>query len=1314
VATSYPDGLDNFTNPTASDTLDSATVPHATQHANANDAIEAIETELGTDPKGSKASVKARLDDVDVQLADLGDTSIATSLPLTSSGTVVGDNLTIGINSSSADTANYVVRRDANGEFVTAAVTIDPTNTPTSAVGKLYWDGGGTVNLGLLGGNVSAALGENLFSYVTNAEATTLAIGEVVYVYGAQGNRISVKRASNSGESTSSKTLGIVAESIATNQSGFVITRGLIEKMTLGSYTEGAPVYLGSTAGTFTSTKPSAPNHLVSLGWVIRANNGNGQIYVNVQNGFELDELHDVSIVSKADGQFLIYDGPTSLWKNQAISATAPITFNAATHTIAASDASTSASGVVQLSDSTSTTSSVLASTPTATKSAYDLANTANTTANAATPTTRTISTTAPIAGGGDLSANRTLSLNIGSSLTTSASNLIVDSTVVPYLTTANTFTAANTLSPATSATALTISPISGASKGISYQAAVNKSATITNAVGNGTTVTYTATNTFVVGETVSITGVNPSAYNLSNQIIVTASSSLFTVTNAATGTYVSGGTAQVFPTATANALEIKDYGGGVKFKVDSYGLMQATRGATISSSANETNLSIGAGSNTTAVTLIVKLGASQTGSLTEWQNSAGTMLTKVNSDGSMYVNSILQVQTTNQGVYLYNASDQTQISVNRNPATAAFNTSSAPAAIMIIRTQSNDSYFQFFTSNANNSYGSERLRITSGGLILINSTSSTLGSGSVASQLGVVAGAATTVGAVIRGAASQTGNLTEWQDSSGGILAKVGSDGQFTIGGSSTATIDAFGNITSRTGGTNYSANISIRTGATFYIGMVVRGVANQTADLQQFQTSAGTVIGGRNALAQIYTGSTSPILVATGGATTAATGDGTTATITTTSAHGLAVGDLVTVAGVTPTGYNSTALVTAVATNTISYLNATTGAQTVAGTVSVPAQSSITPRSVGTVGLVVKALSGQSANAQEWQTSAGSATTFIDSTLRLVTRGITSIGYSAAQTSAQLGINTNGGTARVGIIMQGSSGQTSDLQQWQALSGPTTLSGVNAAGQIYAGTTASVVGSTTTALTSAAYTSATVAVFTYGGTSLVQAGQRVTVAGVTGGTYNGTWTVSAVTATTFTVLGSGFTNVAGSGGTFQLSAVGSFVAGTAAITPLVVQGNASQTASLQQWQFSDGTSTVVMDAIGRTSIGTSNVYGTNQYGRFSARGNGASESYSVDINGSTSATGLLAVARIRSSVATEVTLIVQGFTAQSGDLQSWKNSSGTTLSAITSAGTINFASGNTSATATAGAVTLPALAVGYITMQVAGTTVKVPYYAN
>ena len=64
MATSYPSGLDAFTNPTSTDTLDSVTVPHATQHININDAIEAVQAELGLLPKGAYATVRARLDNV--------------------------------------------------------------------------------------------------------------------------------------------------------------------------------------------------------------------------------------------------------------------------------------------------------------------------------------------------------------------------------------------------------------------------------------------------------------------------------------------------------------------------------------------------------------------------------------------------------------------------------------------------------------------------------------------------------------------------------------------------------------------------------------------------------------------------------------------------------------------------------------------------------------------------------------------------------------------------------------------------------------------------------------------------------------------------------------------------------------------------------------------------------------------------------------------------------------------------------------------------------------------------------------------------
>jgi len=68
---------------------------------------------------------------------------------------------------------------------------------------------------------------------------------------------------------------------------------------------------------------------------------------------------------------------------------------------------------------------------------------------------------------------------------------------------------------------------------------------TITNAVGNGSTVTFTSDNTYSTGYTVDITGVNPSSFNFTNATITASDSSSFTVSSSVTDTYVSGGTAE-------------------------------------------------------------------------------------------------------------------------------------------------------------------------------------------------------------------------------------------------------------------------------------------------------------------------------------------------------------------------------------------------------------------------------------------------------------------------------------------------------------------------------------------------------------------------------------------------------------------------------------------------------------------------------------------------------------------------------------------------------------------------------------------------
>ena len=157
----------------------------------------------------------------------------------------------------------------------------------------------------------------SVVSYVRNAEATTLTTGTVVYLFGAPGDHATVKRADNASDATSSKTVGLVGANIAASENGPVITRGYVDGIDLSvGYSPGDILWLGEN-GAFTKTKPTAPDHLVFVGVVVRATN-NGIVYVATQNGYELDELHDVSISSPNPGDVLTYNG--SLWVSASVS----------------------------------------------------------------------------------------------------------------------------------------------------------------------------------------------------------------------------------------------------------------------------------------------------------------------------------------------------------------------------------------------------------------------------------------------------------------------------------------------------------------------------------------------------------------------------------------------------------------------------------------------------------------------------------------------------------------------------------------------------------------------------------------------------------------------------------------------------------------------------------------------------------------------------------------------------------------------------------------------------------------------------------
>lgn len=192
--------------------------------------------------------------------------------------------------------------------------------------------GSGVTITNTSGGVTIAATGatsvETLVATVTNAEAVPITKGQVVYAFGATGNRMSVKLANNTADATSAKTVGVVSDaSIGAGNTGQITLVGVVDGLNLGTFTDGDTLYLGATPGSVTNVKPYAPNHMVFVGIVERANNGNGELYVRIQNGYELDELHNVQITSTPSaGSVLIYDATNALWKAATLTAGTGIT----------------------------------------------------------------------------------------------------------------------------------------------------------------------------------------------------------------------------------------------------------------------------------------------------------------------------------------------------------------------------------------------------------------------------------------------------------------------------------------------------------------------------------------------------------------------------------------------------------------------------------------------------------------------------------------------------------------------------------------------------------------------------------------------------------------------------------------------------------------------------------------------------------------------------------------------------------------------------------------------------------------------------
>jgi len=138
MATSYPGGLDSYTRPSPTDPLNSPS--HSGVHDNVYDAIEAIETELGTNPSSSFSTVNDRLQvaadkNVSIQLNDgtamtTGDGKAYFRVPSTlNSFDIIGGSLALLGGASSSGTPTVQIARGRQASPSSAHSFVDVFST---------------------------------------------------------------------------------------------------------------------------------------------------------------------------------------------------------------------------------------------------------------------------------------------------------------------------------------------------------------------------------------------------------------------------------------------------------------------------------------------------------------------------------------------------------------------------------------------------------------------------------------------------------------------------------------------------------------------------------------------------------------------------------------------------------------------------------------------------------------------------------------------------------------------------------------------------------------------------------------------------------------------------------------------------------------------------------------------------------------------------------------------------------------------------------------------------------------------------------
>ncbi|TNE61201.1 MAG: hypothetical protein EP341_00860 [Sphingomonadales bacterium] len=183
---------------------------------------------------------------------------------------------------------------------------------------RMQWNNDdGTVDVGL-NDTVTLQIGQEMHYYAKNTSGGTISNGSPVVASGVVGSsgKLTIAPAIGDGTYDTRYYIGVATEDIANNAFGYVSSFGLVRGFDTSAWTDGDLLYVSdTTAGSWTTTAPSAPNWHQSQAIVINASSGgSGSIFSRRSSEHKLTEIQDIDLTGLADGDLIQWDATNNIW----------------------------------------------------------------------------------------------------------------------------------------------------------------------------------------------------------------------------------------------------------------------------------------------------------------------------------------------------------------------------------------------------------------------------------------------------------------------------------------------------------------------------------------------------------------------------------------------------------------------------------------------------------------------------------------------------------------------------------------------------------------------------------------------------------------------------------------------------------------------------------------------------------------------------------------------------------------------------------------------------------------------------------------